>query len=247
MSSPPDEQAHAAQWQIQWKMNPRTFCEPPTVLALQSNPQPLLLHQCSDPGSTRICALPERSDDRRLILRSAILADLELGFDPAGNHLKAYNVFQHSMAKLVAQVAPLREISRIECIDDFAYLLQQVFRIGNCASGSINMHRSIIPRGNALPTLIQAGRNISMRTMKDSQRLLVIFQKTAVRIRLGHVSMQNHLIAHFPHENGDVSRERTIVRRRNQNGERIRPHESDRIRVLANPVKFGDVHASVLL
>ncbi len=78
------------------------------------------------------------------------------------------------------------------------------------------MYSRIVPGRNALPALVQTRRNISVRPVKNHQRLLIILQKSAVWIRLGQVPVQHHLIAHFPHEDGNMRSERTTLRRRNR-------------------------------
>jgi ribosomal silencing factor RsfS len=83
--------------------------------------------------------------------------------------------------------------------------------------------------------------------MKYRQGLLIVLQKTTVRICLSEVSMQHHLIVNHPREDGDMSGEGTTVRRGNQNGKWICLDEGDCVRVVANPVEFRNVHVSDLL
>ena len=64
--------------------------------------------------------------------------------------------------------------------------------------------------------------------------MLAAIEEGGVRIRLGHVSVQHHLMVRLPGKNGDMGGEGAAVGSGDQNGEGIGLDEGDGVRVIAN-------------
>src|SRR5580692_9305667 len=104
------------------------------------------------------------------------------------------------------------------------------------------MDSGVIPGGNALANLIQAGRNIGVRSVEDDQRFFAFFHRLPVWIRSRHMTSHYKLVCVLFDEDRNVSRKRNTVGVRNQNCERVCSHERESRGAIFLAVKFWYVH-----
>src|SRR5690349_15060805 len=105
----------------------------------------------------------------------------------------------------------------------------------------MSMYGRIVPGGNAFANFIQSRRYVSVRTVKDQQRIFLL-QHFPVRIGLGYMRPHRYLSAGFGHDYRKMGGKRSAIIVRNQNREWIRTHESHCDRLVLDAIKFRNVH-----
>ena len=119
--------------------------------------QARLLHELRDSRDVRVFTLIERLNHSRLFALGAILAELELALQPLDLDVKTHNMFHHPALILFAQPGPLRHVGRFESVDHAMQGCSQAFFVREQSGLAVNMYRRVVPGGNALSVLIEAG------------------------------------------------------------------------------------------
>ena len=113
---------------------------------------------------------------------------------------------------------------------------------GKNAGVPVNVHHTVVPGGNDFTGGVIRRRDIGVRAVKNGQALRLLLEVTPVRIRFGDVAPNDKLLPRLAYGEGCVSSERAVVCARDEDGERVCPHESDGVGVVMHTEMFGDVH-----
>jgi hypothetical protein len=81
-----------------------------------------------------------------------------------------------------------------------------------------------------------------VRPVEDGQAVRLLFEVPPVRVRFGNVAADNEVVSRFQYERRQVRGERALFGRRDQDRERIRLHERDRVSMVGHAEMFRNVH-----
>ena len=184
----------------------------------------------------------QRIDHVLLLLRRAVLAQLEFGFDFGDRDLKSYDVAEHAGSIGLAQTVPLLLVRGLEGWNQVVEHGKQILVSGVCSRIAVDVNRGIVPRGNVFGRDIVRGGNVGVRAMKDGQAMRMLLKVVPVRVGLRDVAPENEVISIFADDDWDVRSEWTVVRARDENHERVGAHESDRAGVVTDAEVLGNIH-----
>ena len=185
----------------------------------------------------------QRIDHVLLLLRRAVLAQLEFGFDFGDRDLKSYDVAEHAGSIGLAQTVPLLLVRGLEGWNQVVEHGKQILVSGVCSRIAVDVNRGIVPRGNVFGRDIVRGGNVGVRSMEDGQAMRLLLKVAPVRIGLGNVAAENELLSIFADDDWDVRSEGTVIGARGKNDKRVGAHKSDRAGMVTDTEVLRDVHA----
>src|SRR5579872_1148028 len=202
----------------------------------------LLTHEARGTGNRSVLRLAQRLDHILLLFFCPVLAQLEFSLDPAYRDFESDNVAQHALAIRIAQAGPLFAIRSLKRSNQLVQHSLNILSGGEHSRRPVHMHHSIVPCRHILARRIVRRRYVRVRSMEDHHATRLLFEIPPVRIRLGHMTANHHLIRRLPNHHWKMRCERPAVRRRDEDRKGVRPHESHLSGMVADAEMFRDVH-----
>src|SRR5579872_6994499 len=203
----------------------------------------LLTHEARGTGNRSVLRLAQRLDHILLLFFCPVLAQLEFSLDPAYRDFESDNVAQHAFAIRIAQAGPLFAIRSLKRSNQLVQHSLNILSGGENSRRPVHMHCSIVPCRHILARRIVRRRYVRVRPVEDHHATRLLFEISPVRVSLGYVTANDDAIRRLPNHHRKMRREGPAIRRRDEDRERVRPHELHLSRVVSDAEMFRDVHS----
>ena len=168
-----------------------------------------------------------------MICSDAILAKFEFAFDLGDVDFKSYDLTKHIVSKGGAQIVPLLAIFRLKRCHQLVEHCVYIFFGREDARIPVRMHRGIIPCGNTFIFGVIGGGYIGVRAMKNCEAVRLLFKIAPMLVGFGHVAAKKGVVLRGMNRQWQMRGVGAFVRGRDQDGERVRIHERDGVRVVS--------------